>query len=43
MPVSKNGLGQKYPVLCEEFENEKKKRTKNVWPSGAGIRTPDFQ
>ena len=29
-----------YPVLCEEFENEKKKKEKN---SGAGIRTPDFQ
>ena len=29
-----------YPVLCEEFENEKKKQAKI---SGAGIRTPDFQ
>ena len=33
---------QRYAVLYGEFENEKKKYKKN-WPSGAGIRTPDFQ
>ena len=42
MKISKNGSYKSYPLLCEEFENEKKKEKKN-WPSGAGIWTPDFQ
>ena len=33
--MTKNGENQGYPVLCEDFENEKKK--------GAEIQTPDFQ
>ena len=28
--------------MCGKFENEKKKRTKHFWPSGARIWTPDF-
>ena len=28
--------------MYEEFENEKKKGKKYFWPSGAGIRIPDF-
>ena len=33
----KNGYDQRYPVLFEEFENEKKKRTILFWASEAGI------
>ena len=29
-------------VLCEEFENEKKK-DKKFWLSGAGIQSQDFK
>ena len=31
-----------YPVLCEEFENEKKKGQKKIWPSGEGIQIPEI-
>ena len=33
---------QRYAVFYGESENEQKK-DKTFWPSGARIRTPDFQ